>query len=338
MIKLKSVWKFLVLSTTLWVIPPIVLIVFSLNFNISAINSVIIYLSFIPFLCILNYLLFNFFIVHDFNELSKIKDSHKKELKALKKDFVKKLGKMATKHISNARLTALGNMAGSIAHEINNPLTIIKSRAEILLIKAQDHQNLLLSDSKNIEGLKSILSTVDRISTIVKGLYVFSKNEDQDEVKNVSLDNVFSNIEQLFSFKNKYSKISFSFPKNTSLIITAKESQILQMISNLILNSCESIENSDNPWIKIEVTQDKTDTCILVTDSGNGISQDFVNNIMEPFFTTKKIGEGTGLGLSISKGIAEDHGGSITYNPDSANTQFIIKIKNSQILPQNQAS
>jgi signal transduction histidine kinase len=79
-------------------------------------------------------------------------------------------------------------------------------------------------------------------------------------------------------------------------------------------------------WVRIDVQRKGTVARISVTDSGKGIPAEIASKIMNPFFTTKPVGKGTGLGLSISKSIAEDHGGSLTYDGTSANTCFVFEV------------
>jgi C4-dicarboxylate-specific signal transduction histidine kinase len=95
---------------------------------------------------------------------------------------------------------------------------------------------------------------------------------------------------------------------------------------NLINNSHDSVLNLKDRWVKIEVLDKDNFIEISVTDSGNGIPEPIAQKMMNPFFTTKEVGKGTGLGLSISKGLAEDHGGSLYYDPTSKNTRFVIKL------------
>ena len=94
---------------------------------------------------------------------------------------------------------------------------------------------------------------------------------------------------------------------------------------NLFINSMHAVRLLDEKWISLE-TEQKSDGYIhlKITDSGKGIPAEHRSKIMEPFFTTKPLGQGTGLGLSISAGIIKTHSGSLDLNSQSPNTQFII--------------
>ena len=95
---------------------------------------------------------------------------------------------------------------------------------------------------------------------------------------------------------------------------------------NLLINSFDAIKSLDAKWIKIEVKNSGNIVSILVSDSGEGISPKIAEKIMEPFFTTKSVGEGTGLGLSLSKGLIESHNGILKYLPTAKHTTFQIEL------------
>ena len=103
-----------------------------------------------------------------------------------------------------------------------------------------------------------------------------------------------------------------------------RPNEVSQVLLNLLNNSYDAVEELEDKWIQV-VTSIKNDkVCISVIDSGNGISQEIANEIMQPFFTTKPIGKGTGLGLSISKNLLESQQGELIIDHESANTKFDI--------------
>ncbi len=108
----------------------------------------------------------------------------------------------------------------------------------------------------------------------------------------------------------------------------ARPTQISQVLLNLLNNSFDAIEERAEKWIRVrfEINSNKKILIIKVTDSGDGIPNEIVHKMMNPFFTTKDIGKGTGLGLSISKGIIEEHGGHLIYNAQSKNTEFVVEL------------
>ena len=100
----------------------------------------------------------------------------------------------------------------------------------------------------------------------------------------------------------------------------------MQVLVNLINNSCDAIRESQSPWIKIVSEIKANDLLIKVIDSGAGISSAVAKNIFTPFFTTKKVGQGTGLGLAVSFKLLSSRGGQLKYLSEEKNTTFEIKI------------
>jgi C4-dicarboxylate-specific signal transduction histidine kinase len=108
--------------------------------------------------------------------------------------------------------------------------------------------------------------------------------------------------------------------------VLARESQLAQILLNLLNNALDAVENLDERWVEVSVEAKDGSYLIAVRDSGQGIAPPIRVKMFEPFFTTKPIGKGTGLGLSISRGIANSHGGSLSYDETSARTRFVLRI------------
>ena len=107
--------------------------------------------------------------------------------------------------------------------------------------------------------------------------------------------------------------------------LMCRETQIGQIITNLLNNSFDAIEQSQSTerWVRLTAEQRETKLVIRVIDSGPGIEEKFRAHLMDPFFTTKKLGLGMGVGLSLSRAIAQDHGGTLALCPDDmVNTCF----------------
>lgn len=225
--------------------------------------------------------------------------------------------------INSAKLAALGEMAGGIAHEINNPLSVIDGRARQLI---QHISRQSFSAEIGQRDLNTIVSMTDRISKIVKGLKSFSRPGEKDPYQLTSLSLIVTNVIALASDKLKNHQIEIKLNLSENVAIPCRSVQIEQVLLNLLNNSCDAISTLPEKWIAIDVGSQNKKIQLSVTDSGKGISPDIVEKIMQPFFTTKKAGHGTGLGLSISKGLIEDHNGILYYDSLSAHTRFIIEI------------
>lgn len=227
------------------------------------------------------------------------------------------------------RLNALSEMAGGIAHEINNPLAIISGRAQSLRIKAQQGrlESLFLLDS-----LKKIEDTSLRISKIITGLRTIARDGSKDEFCNVSIDVIIDDALTFWGQRLKNHNIEIGLDiKEPSLMIHCRPVQITQVILNLIGNSFSAIKDSaDSKWIRIDVCSNKNSMVeIKILDSGSGIPNEIKSKIFDPFFTTKPIGEGTGLGLTLAMGVLKDHHGKIYLDESSSNTCFVLTIPRS---------
>lgn len=222
------------------------------------------------------------------------------------------------------KMAELGQMASGIAHEINGPLQIILSNAELM-------NEMLSGDDAPPETLKkcnqSIIQTANRIAKMVKGLKNFSYNGSYDSTTDVSLSQLVQETAALCQEKFRSGKIEFRIEhKHGEQWIHANSTAISQVILNLLNNAYDAISSKPDPWIQISTWLHDGFTCISVTDCGPGIPPAVRERLMQPFFTTKPAGVGTGLGLNLSKGIIESHGGTLTVDYDCPNTRFVIRL------------
>lgn len=228
-------------------------------------------------------------------------------------------------NINNAKLISLGEMASSIAHEINNPLASIQLKLELLIFQIQNKDldiNLLETD------LKMIMSTSTRISKIIKGLQFFSRNTTNKLFEPFCLNSCIENTLNLCEAKiTKNGIVLIKEVTTDPIFINGNDIQISQVLINLINNSFDAVQDYDEKWIKISLKEDKDNIMLSVTDSGVGIPSHLVDKILLPFFTTKEVGKGTGLGLSVSNNIVSSHNGELYIDTESKNTKFNIKFK-----------
>lgn len=223
----------------------------------------------------------------------------------------------------NSKMAALGEMASGIAHEINNPLTVIVGKAAIL---RKDLEQKDFNPEKMLSAISKIESTSHRISKIIRGLKDFSRNADNDPHTEISVSTLFENVAELVQEKFKFNQIEFKMKCEKKIKISCNATQIEQVLMNLVNNSFDSVKTLQEKWIHTSVEDVGSKVLITVTDSGKGIPPGIVEKIMNPFFTTKAVGEGTGLGLSLSKGLIESHHGKLYYDSSSANTKFVIEL------------
>ncbi len=225
--------------------------------------------------------------------------------------------------VASAKMASLGEMAGGIAHEINNPLTIIMGIAGIVKKRIQI-QNVDIEVVK--EDLKKIEQTIGRISKIINGLRSFSRNAEGDAKIPAQISKIIEESLDLCREKFKNYSIELRVDCNNEAIVNCRPSQISQVIMNLLSNAHDAVAGLAEKWVSLDISRIDNTIRIAVTDSGKGISKEIADKIMQPFYTTKAVGRGTGLGLSISKGIIDGHQGKFFYDSLSKNTRFVIEL------------
>lgn len=227
---------------------------------------------------------------------------------------------------NQSKLAALGQMAAGVAHEVNNPLTVIRLKIEDVL----DYLNEDTVESHKDEILKElndVYRSTDRITNIIQSLKKYSKNEDsQESFAPIDLRIILNNV--LDFSKNTLSKsqvkINIHFD---SLIVQGEETSLAQVFINLINNSLqalEKVESHQDKKIEISSFYDEHSCYLRFCDSGPGITEDVSSMIFNPFFTTKGP-HGTGLGLSLCSQIMKAHEGSITFEPGISKSCFVLK-------------
>jgi PAS domain S-box-containing protein len=226
--------------------------------------------------------------------------------------------------VASARLSALGMMAGGVAHEINNPLSIIHAMAS-------DLEEMVTKEGavpSQVVARKSIIirETAERIAKIVKSLRQISREGSSDTFRLTPLSKILAETLQICRAKFAANGVELILPRPVpELSIPCREVQIAQALLNLLQNAFDAVmEKEGHRWVRLEVEPREASVVISVVDSGPGIPLELRPRVMEPFFTTKPVGKGTGLGLSLSKTIAEDHGGSLEFGEECGHTRFSL--------------
>jgi len=236
----------------------------------------------------------------------------------------KDIAKSQLEHAS--KLASVGELAGGIAHEINNPLAIIAS--EVGLIKDKmDPKFGMNSSPEDLEPhLEHIYEAVFRCRDITRKLLSFVRQDgielrqhDTNDIINDLIDGFF---EREFSVSNI--EIVRRLKKNIPSI-TTDSNQFKQVLLNIINNAADAITPPGK--IIISTTFDGEHIIISISDTGKGIKEEDIGKIFMPFFTTKEVGKGTGLGLSVSYGIIKNLGGNIEVESIyRKGTTFTIKL------------
>lgn len=223
------------------------------------------------------------------------------------------------------KMASLGELSSSIAHEIKNPMTIIKGR--IQQINNQINKGGDINPEKLKSSIDSINKAGDKILSIIKSIQSFSRNSANDSMTATELKEILTNVYELVDDKIVTQNIQFEINDKSSAKINCRESEITQVLVNLVNNAIDAVSANESKWIHVRTESELDKVKIIVTDSGKGIPLEIQKKIMQPFFTTKSVGKGTGLGLSISKKIIDNHQGKFYIDTTSANTSFVIELQ-----------
>ncbi|MBP6470684.1 MAG: GAF domain-containing protein [Chloroflexi bacterium] len=203
------------------------------------------------------------------------------------------------------KLSAMGRLVASVAHELNNPLQTIKN---CLFLTQQDIGPEAITQTY----LEMAISETTRLKNLVLQLRDVYRPSGSEEMQPVLVTAVISQVSFILKQHFKENSITLQFtPPENEYTVMGDANQLAQVLLNICLNAVEAIQ-PDSGMIRIQMLNDKEDRFIgiQIQDSGPGIPTDIIDNLFEPFFTTKTAG--TGLGLAICYDIVQNHGGYIT--------------------------
>lgn len=239
------------------------------------------------------------------------------------------------KMMAASKLASLGEMAGGIAHEINNPLAIIHANGNLL----RDLMNENFDKAMGLKITEKIIVTTERVAKIIRGLRAISRNGDNDPFDTSTVEQIIEEALGVCREKFKVHDVTIKIENSCPLTnIECKKVQIIQVLLNFLNNAYDAIEELPERWVKIGVKENQGNIEISVVDSGPGLPPYVREKICQPFFTTKKVGKGTGLGLSISKGIIEAHKGKLSVDDACKNTCFLITLPKLQVMTESKVA
>lgn len=233
---------------------------------------------------------------------------------------IRKLKELQKSLIHASRLAAIGELASGIAHDINNPLTVILLCNEM----ATKQLNAYIEKDASLENCKGYLNDIYKASDAIKKLVDHLRNFARGIVEKYELVDIYNPIsDAIFMAKSKIMKSGASVRSEVvkgKHYVMGSPNQLEQVFVNLIGNACDAVQDSPTKEIVISIsTVEREGTnCwkIDVIDTGTGIPPEIQEDIFHAFFTTKEKGKGTGLGLSICRGIVRDHKGEITVKSE----------------------
>lgn len=222
--------------------------------------------------------------------------------------------------MQTSKLAAIGQLAAGVAHEINNPATVILSRASFLI--SDDNASLPAVR----EDLRAIVNQAERIAHVTDSLLKFSRPQVRS-LRPARIEEIIDTSLRLIQEPLEANNISVesSLPQGLPLVRVDEES-LIRAFENLFRNSIDAMPHGGTLSIHALLSHQQAARLRLeISDNGTGISTEDLPRVFDPFFTTKEVGKGTGLGLSIVQSIIEEHQGTIAVESEPGiGTRFII--------------
>jgi signal transduction histidine kinase len=222
--------------------------------------------------------------------------------------------------VHSEKLTAVGQLVAGVAHELNNPLTVVLGNTGLVLERVRD------PDLRR--RLETVVSAADSSRKIVQNLLAFARKR-SPERSSMSLNEVVQQTIGLRAYHLRSERIRVETDLDASLPkVSADVQQIQQVILNLLVNAEQAIEEARKGDRIVFRTRKEGDRVLLgIEDNGPGMPPEVRSRIFEPFYTTKEVGRGTGLGLSICYGIIGEHDGTIRVESEPGRfTRFTIEL------------
>jgi two-component system NtrC family sensor kinase len=202
------------------------------------------------------------------------------------------------------KLSAIGQLASGVAHEINNPLTTILGQTHLLLTQHQLSEHV--RDRLNI-----ISEETARAARIVQNLLLFSRHYPAER-RPCLLEDQVRRVLELKAYQLQQDRVQVVTEFASCPPVWADEHQLQQVLLNLVQNAHQAMgKHAGHRVLTVRVTASDTRATLAVLDTGPGIAPDALPRVFDPFFTTKPPGEGSGLGLSVSYGIVAEHRGRL---------------------------
>ena len=222
-----------------------------------------------------------------------------------------------TQLIQAGKMTTLGVMAAGMAHEINQPLNVIQVCADFFLKMLKRGAKIDDEDLRTMAN--DIVANVERASGVIKHVRDFARQSELVHSK-VNINDPIKDVFKVLGHQLKVHDVNVELDLQPNLPdIMAEHNRLEQVFINLVSNAIDAMDEKNSQpdvldsskQLTIKSFVEEELVTVLVSDTGTGMSEEVKNKIIEPFFTTKKVGKGTGLGVSISYGIVKDYGGSI---------------------------
>ena len=237
--------------------------------------------------------------------------------------------------LEQERLSSLGLMAASVAHEINNPMSYVTSNVDSLLRDMRDEPNLSGPLKEYVDDvLPATLDGIKRVNSIVSDLRRFSRG-DYEGYTSYDFNAEVRTALRIARIQLGHVRVEESL--NEVGTVVGRPRQLVQVLVNLLVNAGQATPSGG--VVSLSTRRQGTQVRVEVRDTGSGMSEETKQHLFEPFFTTKPAGLGTGLGLSVVYGIIKAHGGRIEVESElGKGTCFTIELPNVPPLPPEKTS
>lgn len=242
------------------------------------------------------------------------------------KESQRLLVEQTEKLIESSKISALGEMAGGLAHEINNSAMVILGSAQQVDRELKNQNSI---SPKNEKRIQNIVEAVLKMKTVIDGLKYFAREMEGEDLVPTPLKEI---IERTLHYSQEMLKahgVNLIVEKIPPVEINCRPFQITHVLFNLLRNADDALKSIPLPerWIKIKFNISEGIIQINVINSGKKIPKEVQAKLFQPFFTTKEINLGSGLSLCSSKGVALDHGGNLYFNDHFPHTCFSLELK-----------
>lgn len=259
-----------------------------------------------------------------FNAMAARVRDDQRTLEAQLREVEQKSAALATAQeqvLRSAKLASVGRLAAGVAHEIGNPLTAVLGLVEI----ARDEDD----PETRAEFLDRIQKETERIHGIIRDLLAFARDGSDaaasEAAGDADLAEVVADAIQLVAPQKDASKLRIEQRLAKGPRVRGQHDRLTQVLLNLLLNAADAVDGDGD--IVVELARDGDHAVLSVTDTGTGIPEDLLDQIFEPFVTSKPVGQGTGLGLAVSHTIIDRLGGTLrAENAEGGGARFEIRL------------
>lgn len=227
--------------------------------------------------------------------------------------------------IHASKMITVGEMAGSIAHEINTPLNAISMLAQSMEEKLAKRS---IEPALVRKNLLKIAEIVHKVSRTTSALLNYSRMKNPRGAQATDIHEILEDIKFLCEqqLAKRGIKLEYHSELPADTLFTCRVNEVVQILVVLINNASDAIAELSEKWIRLKAYSFDNQVVFEIQDSGSGIPRHVAEKMFSPYFTTKAAGKGTGLGLSVAAQLARSHGGELSYIPENTNTTFRLLI------------